>query len=97
MALIGMTGGETWPPVTKMEGGPVKPYNVEINGTPTTLLLSDEDAKERGLKAADVVKVKPEPDDDEPEGKGRTPANKARTPAQKRADTAGKAWGAKKT
>jgi hypothetical protein len=93
MALIGVTGGETWPPVTKQGGKGVKQYTVEINGMETTLLLSDEDAKERGLKPSDVVK----PEADEPEAKGRTPANKARTPANKRADTASKAWGAKKT
>jgi hypothetical protein len=44
--------------------GELKPYKVQLNGQPTTLLLSDEDAKARGLK---------------PKGAVRTAANKART------------------
>jgi hypothetical protein len=69
----------------------MKRYNVEINGVPTVLLLDDDDAKDRGLKASDELK----PDKPDTEAKARTPANKARTPAQKRADTAAKGWGAK--
>jgi hypothetical protein len=51
MALIG-TGeaGESWPPPSSERGPGVKRYDVEINGIKTTLLLSDADAKARGLK-----------------------------------------------
>jgi hypothetical protein len=95
MALIGTeVAGGTWPSTVKQGGPGVKTYNVEINGVPTTLLLSDEDAKERGLKSSDVVKPEAKPEADT---KSHTPANKARTPAAKRAETASKAWGGKKT
>ena len=43
-------------------------YDVEIHGVQTTLLLSDADAKARGLTATT---------------KARTPANKGRKPANK--------------
>lgn len=46
----------------------MKRYNVVINGVETTLQLSDDDAKARGLFVED---------------KAVTPANKARTPANK--------------
>lgn len=48
----------------------MKKYDVEINGVTTTLLLSEADAKARGL-----VPVAE---------KAKTPANKAKTPANKR-------------
>ena len=49
-------------------------YDVEINGTKTTLLLSDADAKARGLtpKAEPTVTTK-----------AKTPANKSRKPVNK--------------
>lgn len=83
MALIGSTGGHTWPPVTTGQKGPaVKEYEVEINGVATTLQLSDEDAKARGLKPSDEVKSK----------EAKAPANKERTPAaDKRAEAVSKA------
>lgn len=65
MALIGVAGGDTWPPATQQKGPAVKRYDVVINGIETTLQLSDEDAKARGLKA-----------NDEPKTKARQPANK---------------------
>jgi hypothetical protein len=70
----------------------VKKYNVTVNGVEAVLLLSDEDAKARGLKASDEAK----------EAKARTPANKqAKAPANKspgavkRDEITGQAWGAK--
>lgn len=54
----------------------LKKYDVEVNGYPTTLLLSDEDAKAEGLlaeeKPAPAKKAAPKP------------ANKARTAANKK-------------
>lgn len=61
-------------------------YDVVINGTKTTLLLSDADAQARGL----TVAVEPEVTT-----KAHTPANKARKPANKRAAAAAMAFGAK--
>lgn len=48
----------------------LKPYTVTVNGMETTLLLSDEDAKNRGLVA---------------EKKAPAPANKARAATTKKA------------
>lgn len=56
----------------------MKKYDVEINGVTTTLLLSDEDAKARGLTSVAE--------------KAKTPANKAKTPANKRAEAIDKAF-----
>ena len=65
----------------------LKPYDVICNGTKTTLLLSDEDARARGL----FLRSEPGPDltdivaaRDAAKGvKARRPANKNRTPANK--------------
>lgn len=73
MALIGVEGGETWPPSVKQERPAVKRYDVVVNGIQTTLQLSDEDAKARGLLK-----------DSKTESKAAAPANKSRTPANKR-------------
>lgn len=54
-----------------------KLYDVEINGIATTLVLTDEQAKERGLEPAQARKPKAAPT------KVRTAANKAVTPANK--------------
>jgi hypothetical protein len=54
----------------------LRPYKVEMNGIVTTLLLSDEDAKARGLDAA----VEPEPETKAAEpaaSKARRARNKA--------------------
>lgn len=48
----------------------LKPYQVEVNGAETTLMLSDEEAKERGLKSADAKAVEPAAN------KSRSAANK---------------------
>lgn len=48
------------------------------DGVPTTVLLSDEDAKARGLVPAAKAKA--------PENKKATPANKASAPATKSGD-----------
>ena len=64
----------------------MKSYEVEINGNKTTLLLSDADAKARGLTPLAEPKV---------ESKAKTPANKSRKPANKRAEAAESAFGAK--
>ena len=65
----------------------LKPYDVvDSNGNATTLLLSDADAKARGLTA------KAEP---EVTTKAHAPANKARKPANKRAEIAAQAFTAK--
>lgn len=51
----------------------LKPYEAEVNGVQTTLLLTEEDAKARGLKEkSSGAKQAPRP------------ANKARTAANKR-------------
>jgi hypothetical protein len=63
----------------------VQRYDVEINGNKTTLLLSEADAKARGLTA---------PAEPEVTTKAKTPANKSRKPANKRADVAAQAFGA---
>lgn len=66
----------------------LKHYDVEINGYPTTLQLSDEDAKAMGLKSSDESK---------PSAKAKQPANKQATPedkataADKRADAVSRA------
>ena len=52
----------------------MKRYEVEINGIETTLLLSDADAKARGLTAT---------------VKANTPANKGRKPSNKAVDVTG--------
>jgi hypothetical protein len=59
----------------------LKRYDVVINGLATTLLLSDEDAKARGLteKSAPVTKA-------------ATPENKARRPYNKRAAAVAEAF-----
>jgi hypothetical protein len=72
MPVFGSFGNE--PPQLLQKGGPVKRYDVEINGVKTTLQLTDADAEARGLKkpAAAV------------ESKAAAPAaNKARQPANK--------------
>lgn len=51
----------------------MKKYNVTVNGVETTLMLTDEDAEARGLKA-------------KPESKAKTAANKARNPSNKQAE-----------
>jgi hypothetical protein len=48
----------------------LKEYEVEINGVETTLLLSDDDAKERGLKGGKTPAG---------EKQAPAPANKARS------------------
>lgn len=64
-------------------------YQVEVNGVKTTLLLSDDDAKAKGLKpVAEKSKT--------PANKAKTPANKDRpSTAQKRAEAAEKSFGGK--
>lgn len=69
----------------------LKRYDVEVNGYPTTLQLSDEDAERLGLTGKDAS-----------ESKAKTPANKSRTPAnktsaaEKRAEAESRAFGGKK-
>ena len=71
-------------------GGPVKRYEIQLNGMSTTLLLTDEDARKRGLVPAPAaVKAAPapaaEPAADAVEAKAaEAPANKGRHPANKR-------------
>lgn len=55
-----------------------KEYDVVINGVETTLKLSDEDAKARGLLKVEAPKK-------EPAAKKATPANKSRTASNKAA------------
>lgn len=64
-------------------------YDVTVDGRPTTLLLSDEDARAYGLNVpapADEPMAAEEPATpagDGPETKAHTPDNKARTAANK--------------
>lgn len=76
MALIGSEGG-TWPPSATPQGGPVKEYEVEINGVATTLQLTDADAEARGLKQP-AAKAKTAPANKE----AAKPANKAAAPSK---------------
>lgn len=66
-------------------------YEVEINGVTTTLLLSDADAKARGLEPVSEKKSRT------PANKAKTPANKGGTASDKRAEAASQAFGAKST
>lgn len=69
----------------------LKKYDVTVNGFPTTVLLSDADAKEQGLfKEAKAEKAAESPAPAKkaaakkaPAKKAATPANKARTAANK--------------
>lgn len=58
----------------------LKDYDVNVNGRQTTLRLSDDDAKARGLtgKANDDNAAAPADDDGDADAKGRTAANKSR-------------------
>lgn len=75
----------------------MKRYDVIVGGNRTTLLLSDEDARKRGLLGADkpaapaeaAAPVKAAP------AKAKTPANKARQASTKRAAAAAEAFTAK--
>lgn len=59
--------------------GPLREYHVVMNGAPTTVLLTDEDAARLG-----ATPVAQEPATaPAPEAKARRPANKARTPKDK--------------
>lgn len=61
----------------------MKEYTIQMHSGPVTVLLSDEDAKARGLTKAAPKKEAPE--DQPAEEKAATPANKSRTPANKAA------------
>lgn len=64
--------GVNRPPKLLQEGGPVKRYDVVINGVETTLQLTDEDAKARGLtKSSSDAK------------QAKAPANKSRSASNK--------------
>jgi hypothetical protein len=79
MPIIGFhtADGQNAPPKLLQEGGPVKRYDVEINGVKTTLQLTDEDAKSRGLtKSSDDAKP-------EEAKQAKAPANKSRSAASK--------------
>lgn len=76
----------------------LKAYDVTVDGQPTTLLLSDEDARAHGLRVPahrapedEPVAEAPEeaPAVEDPDTKAHTPANKARTPANKSGGNAG--------
>ncbi len=70
----------------------MKRYDVTIGGNKTQLLLSDADAKARGL--APAAKPVEKPAEKPVEEKSKTPANKARRPSNKRAAIAAEAFGA---
>jgi hypothetical protein len=61
-----------------MSGGPMKEYDVVINGYPTTLRLSEDQARARGLLADDDATEAGTP-------KKRTASNKARQAPNKSA------------
>lgn len=81
MALIGATGGETFPPVVGQGGPAVKEYDVEINGVTTTLQLNDRDAEARGLKKP-ATKEKEAPANKA----AQAPANKAAAKSSSKGD-----------
>lgn len=58
--------------------GPLKPYQVEVNGTLTTLRLSDADAARRGLIPAPADAEAAAAAPSVPAKVARPPANKAR-------------------
>lgn len=66
----------------------LKRYDVEVGGRPTTLQLSDEDAKRMGL----LGKEAKAPANKE----AKAPANKARGASNKRAEAAAQAFGGDK-
>lgn len=88
MPVIGLhtADGQNVAPKLLQEGGPVKRYDVEINGVQTTLQLTDEEAEARGLKPAAKASSK----------EAKAPANKSRTASTKRDEAASQAFGAKK-
>jgi hypothetical protein len=62
----------------------LKPYDVTLNGVPTTLRLSDADAKKLGLIPAKTAPGKPAPEAPAPEVKeAAPPQNKSRSAARK--------------
>ncbi len=64
----------------------MKRYDVVIGGNPTTLLLSDQDARARGLLVDAPKPAEPAEAPAEVPTKAKTPANKGRrTVANKRA------------
>ncbi|WP_374159083.1 hypothetical protein ACEWX3_07625 [Mycobacterium sp. G7A2] len=67
----------------------MKRYDVTINGVETTLLLSDEDAKARGLTPTETKSKAPA-------HKAKEPQNKSRTTADKRKEAADKSFQAKR-
>lgn len=75
MPIIGLESadGENRPPILLQKGGPVKRYNVVINGVETTLQLTDEDAKARGLTVEKKAESKA----------AKAPANKSRSASNK--------------
>jgi len=89
VALIGSgtLGGDQPPKAPDRGGNSMKRYEVEINGIPTTLQLSDEEAKARGLSGGTEEGAK---------AKARAAVpNKARTAEDKRADVADKSFAKK--
>lgn len=63
--------------------GPLKTYDVKVNGAQTRLILSEEDARLMGVLPDPEPEPEPEP---EPDEKARPVANKARTPRNKAAN-----------
>lgn len=65
----------------------LKPYDAVVNGVQTVLLLTDADAKARGLTLHNFLKTEPGPDLREvpPTTKAKKPANKTRTTRNKTA------------
>ena len=66
-------------------------YEVQINGYPATLQLSEEDAKERGLKKSDTVAAKRAAADEAAEAKAQSDRAKAKAEAEAKADAEAKA------
>ncbi|WP_280335475.1 hypothetical protein [Nocardia wallacei] len=63
-------------------------YDAVINGWPTTVKLTEAEARERGL-----TRAKPPAKGRPVANKGRTPANKSRAAADKSGDTGGDGTG----
>ncbi len=89
---MSVAGGSFGPPAASPDrkGRRVQRYTVRVNGLLTTLRLSDEDARKRGLSVPEPAR-EPDPvigDDTDGEdtvaAKAFRPANKSRRPANKR-------------
>lgn len=63
----------------------LKPYKTNVNGMDTVLMLTDDDAKTRGLSASDIVKTDQADTEQSDRKQAARPANKAASPSSDKA------------